>query len=93
MRIVAVLMLVGATCWAEAAFGIESLTVRIEPHAWGEVLTLDSISWDGQATTSGTILYLDGNPPGLPGPQDFGNPIVAASAQGDRRDPMQLQQG
>ena len=93
MRIVAVLMLVGATCWAEAAFGIESLTVRIEPHAWGEVLTLDSISWDGQATTSGTILYLDGNPPGLPGPQDFGNPIVAASAQGDCRDPMQLQQG
>jgi hypothetical protein len=71
MRIVALLMLVGATCWAEASFGIENC---IERHAWGEVFTLDSISWDGQATTLSTIVYLDGNHPGLPGPQDFGEP-------------------
>jgi len=37
-----------------------SLTVRIEPHAKGEVFTLDRIEADGRATSSSTILYLDG---------------------------------
>jgi hypothetical protein len=40
----------------------KSLSVRFEPHAKGEVFTLDRIGGDGRATTSSTILYLDGKP-------------------------------
>jgi hypothetical protein len=40
----------------------KSFTVRIEPHAKGEVFTLDRIEADGRATSSSTILYLDGAP-------------------------------
>src|SRR5262252_4710578 len=36
-----------------------SFTVRIEPHAKGEVFTLDRIEADGRTTTSSSILYLD----------------------------------
>ncbi|MGH9786444.1 MAG: hypothetical protein ACRD88_19925 [Terriglobia bacterium] len=36
-----------------------SLTLRIEPHAKGEVFTLDISCGDGRATTSSTILYFD----------------------------------
>ena len=39
-----------------------SLTVRFEPHAMGEVFTLDQVDNDGRATASGTILYFDGKP-------------------------------
>jgi hypothetical protein len=38
----------------------KSFTVRIEPHAKGEVFTVDRIFWDGRASTSSIILYLDG---------------------------------
>jgi hypothetical protein len=60
---------------AEDAFGIwkvdrvrsrdpylKDVTVRFEPHAKGEVFTLDKIDGDGRTTTSSTILYLDGKP-------------------------------
>ena len=47
----------------------KSLTVRIEPHAKGEVFTLDRIEADGRASTSSTILYFDGT---LRTFQDFG---------------------
>ena len=73
MRIVALLILLGAACEAQTEFGIwkmnparsmftgdtqpKSLTVRIEPHAKGEVFTLDRIEADGRATHSSTILY------------------------------------
>ena len=40
----------------------KSITIRIEPHAKREVLTLDRIEADGRATTSSTILYFDGQP-------------------------------
>ena len=40
----------------------ENITVRFEPHAKGEVFTLDRIDGDGRSTTSSTILDLDGNP-------------------------------
>ena len=40
----------------------KDLTVRFEPHAKGEVFTLDRIGGDGRITTSSTVLYLDGNP-------------------------------
>ena len=39
-----------------------SLTLRIEPHAKGEVFTLDRIERDGRATSDSTLLYLDGVP-------------------------------
>jgi len=69
-----VLIFVGATSWASDAFGVwklnsalstgagneKSLTLRIEPHNRGEVLTLDTVAADGRASTFSTILYLDG---------------------------------
>ena len=76
MRIVRLLVLIATVGWAEAAFGTwkmnaarstfsgdgqpRILTVRIEPHAKGEVLTMDRTEADGRATSSSMILYLDG---------------------------------
>jgi len=70
----ALLILAGAISWASDAFGVwklnsalstgagneKSVTLRIEPHNRGEVLTLDILAADGRASTSSTILYLDG---------------------------------
>jgi hypothetical protein len=69
-------MALDAACWAGAANGTwklnaarstfaggtqpRSLTVRIEPHAKGEVFTLDRIEADGRASSASIILYLDG---------------------------------
>lgn len=39
----------------------KNLTVRFEPHAKGEVFTLDRTYGDGRITTSSSLLYLDGN--------------------------------
>jgi hypothetical protein len=71
MRAVVSFILLGAACWADVAFGIwkmnvtrstfardtqpKSITVRIEPHAKGEVSTLDRIEADGRTTTSSSI--------------------------------------
>src|SRR5215470_161683 len=38
----------------------KSLTVRIEPHARGEVFTLDRTETNGRSTTSSILLYFDG---------------------------------
>src|SRR5215813_14790300 len=38
----------------------KSVTVRIEPRAKGEVVTLDRIEVNGQTTTSSMVLYFDG---------------------------------
>src|SRR5579862_1298 len=38
----------------------KSLTVRIEPHARGEAVTLDRTEVNGQMTSSSMVLYLDG---------------------------------
>ena len=77
MRLGRLLMLLGAaTSWAGEAFGVwklnlarstpagneKSVTLRIEPHAKGEVFTLDMVAADGRASTSSTILYFDGKP-------------------------------
>lgn len=78
MRTIALLILIAVACRAGDAFGtwkvdparstsnggshIESFIVRIGPHAKGEVFTLDRTATDGRATTSSTILYLDGKP-------------------------------
>ena len=38
------------------------MTFRFEPHAKGEVFTVDRIDGEGRATTSSMILYLDNKP-------------------------------
>jgi hypothetical protein len=76
MRTVLLLMPLVTVCWAGAAFGTwklnvdrstfagdtqpKSLTIRIEPHAKGEVFTLDRVEADNRAISTSTILYLDG---------------------------------
>src|SRR5450631_4412043 len=78
MRTTALILLLTVSGWADDAFGTwtmnparsalapdprpKSITIRIESHAKGEVFTLDRIEADGRATTSSTILYLDGQP-------------------------------
>ncbi len=52
----------------------KSISIRIDSHAKGEVFTVDRIEADGRATTSSTLLYLDGKPrdfqaPGCSGTQ------------------------
>ena len=84
MRAVTLMLLLTAPGWAGDAFGTwkmnaarstvtgdrsaKSIGVRIEPHAKGEVFTLDRVGADGRATTSSTILYLDGQPRGFQAP-------------------------
>jgi len=67
MQAAPLLLLVAATStalsWAGDAFGIwkwKGVTLRIQPHTRGEVFTLDTVSADGRASTSSTILYFDG---------------------------------
>lgn len=36
------------------------MTLRVEPHTHGEVFTLETVTSDGRALTSSTILYFDG---------------------------------
>ena len=76
MRAILLTLLLSVTSWGEGALGTwkvnltrsafsgdtspRSLTVRFESHSRGEVFTLDRIDRDGRATSSSTILYLDG---------------------------------
>ncbi len=60
----------------------KSLTVRTEPHAKGEVFTLDRVEADGRATSSSTILYLDEKPRDF---QDFGCVGIQSSRRLDSR--------
>ena len=78
MRSVLLLMMMVAAHGAESVFGIwkvdttrstpkegiqpMAITVRIDPHAKGEVFTLDRIEADGRSIGSSTILYFDGAP-------------------------------
>ena len=78
MRIAALLILVGTAWASEPESGIwkmnpvrsivagatqpRSFIMRLEAHANGTVLTVDRIESDGRATSSSTILYLDGKP-------------------------------
>ena len=96
VRALALLPLVFTTGWAGAAFGTwqmnaarsmlagdirpQSLTLRIEPHAKGEVFTLDRVEADGRATSTSSILYLDGEPRPY---QDFGCSGIQASRRVD----------
>jgi hypothetical protein len=60
----------------------KSLTVRIERHPKGEVLTLDRIETDGRITNYSTILYLDGEPRRF---EDFGCSGIQSSRRADQR--------
>src|SRR5580700_1939079 len=60
----------------------KSLTMRIERHPRGEVLTLDCIETDGRATSSSTILYFDGEPRRF---DDFGCSGIQSSRRPDER--------
>jgi hypothetical protein len=60
----------------------KSLTVRIERHPKGEVLTLDRTETDGRTTSSSTILYLDGEPRRF---EDFGCSGIQSSRRADER--------
>ena len=74
MRAALLFMLLNTTTWAEEAFGVwklnparstlagdqKSMTLRIERHTRGEVITLDTVAADGRASTVSTILYFDG---------------------------------
>src|SRR6476469_8079731 len=60
----------------------KSLTVRIERHPKGEVLTLDRIETDGRTANSITILYLDGEPRRF---EDFGCSGIQSSRRVDER--------
>jgi hypothetical protein len=76
MRTIALLILIAVSCRSEDLYGTwkvnparstagshtETFTIRIGPHAKGEVFTLDRTERDGRATTSSTILYFDGKP-------------------------------
>jgi len=46
----------------------DKFVVRFQPHAKGEVFTVDRVGVDGRATSASSILYLDGKPHGF---QDF----------------------
>ena len=87
MRAILVMLLLGTPSWAGDAFGIwkaklSNLTVRFETHAKGEVFTLDRTDRDGRATTSSTILYLDGHPRDF---QDLGCSGTQSSRRVDSR--------
>ena len=98
MPLIAVLMLFAGSGGSEALFGTwemnaaksalggdtrpRSLTVRIEPHAWGKALTLDRIEADGRVTSYSTILYLDGEPRQF---QDFACSGIQSSRRVDSR--------
>src|SRR5438477_5995522 len=60
----------------------KSLTVRIERHPKGEVLTLDRTETDGRSTNYSTILYLDGEPRRF---DDFGCSGIQSSRRADER--------
>jgi len=96
VRALVLLPLVVTAGWAEQAFGTwhmnaarsvlagdiqpQSLIVRIEPHAKGQIFTLDRIEADGRATSASSILYLDGEPRPF---QDFGCSGIQSSRRVD----------
>ena len=75
MQAIALLMLLGASCWAEDALGTwkmnaaksrfhgpppRAMTVRYEPQAGGEVWTFDQVRADGNSETTSQTLRFDG---------------------------------
>jgi hypothetical protein len=85
MRAILLTLLLSVPSWAEGPFGTwkispgrsvfsgdfspKSFSVRFESRAKREVFTLGRVDQDGRATSSSTILYLDGTSRDF---QDFG---------------------
>src|SRR5579871_5632988 len=63
----------------------QSITLRIESHAKGEVFTMDRIEADGRITTSSTILYLDGQL------RQFQDPGCEGTQSSRRVDPLTVE--
>jgi hypothetical protein len=98
MRTGLLLIAIGTASWASSTFGTwkmdatrstfmgatqpKSLSVRIEPHAKGEVFTLNKVESDGRATSSSSILYFDGVPRDF---QDFDCAVAQSSRRLDSR--------
>ena len=60
----------------------KSLTVRIERHTKGKVLTVDRVESGGRRTNYSTVLYLDGEPRIF---EDFGCSGIQLSRRVDQR--------
>ena len=70
----AFVVVLATVSWGADAFGVwklnparstlaanqKTISLRIEPHIRGEVFTLETVTKDGRAFTSSTILYFDG---------------------------------
>jgi hypothetical protein len=41
---------------------LKGFSLRIEPHAKGEIFTLETVAGDGRVSTFSSILYFDGKP-------------------------------
>ena len=86
MRAAMVILILTATCRAADISGAwkanpahsvlpgdrKAIRIRLEPHTRGEVFTLDTVTPDGRASTSSTILYLDGRARDFRDPGCFG---------------------
>ena len=56
----------------------KTVTVRVEQHPKGEVLTVDRVEVDGRTISSSTVLYVDSVFRRVPGFRLFGNAIFTA---------------
>jgi hypothetical protein len=81
MRTVPVLLLLWGTGCPNGSRP-KTISVRMEPHAKGEVFTVDRVAADGRTTSSSTILYLDGAPRDF---EDFGCSGTQTSRRVDGR--------
>lgn len=84
MRIVLASALLAAGCFGQTSgtWKGKNLIVRFEPHAKGEVFTVEKVKADGRTTSSSTILYFDGAPRDL---QDFDCSGTQSSRRVDRQ--------
>ena len=76
-------ILAPAAVWrklSNLAAGQKTVSVHIEPHTRGEVLTVDTVMRDVRAPTSSTILYLDGSA------RDFGDSTCSGTQSSRRLD-------
>ena len=101
MRSALLLMALGAAGWAGTAYGTweleaaqstfagdtqpRSLTIRIQPHAKGEVFTMERIEADGRAISDSSILYLDGKE------RDFGDGECSGTQSSRRIDSQSIE--
>jgi hypothetical protein len=71
------------------SLSLKSFTMKFEPHAKGEVLTVDRVGADGRVTTDSVILYFDGQSRSLAGGM-CSNHIFSPGGRTDRRDFLEV---